>query len=182
MTIEIFNNFINDMQSYFGMRPLSDVVKAEYFKICEPVENAKARELFARILKDAKYFPKIPELAGYISATLGERKKEYVAVRNSARCFVCMDKGLIPYTRKIRNIDYGFLARCPRCEVGKAFQNSPTIPYNELFGEEATDILAETNRRKYGGIGVTEAKETVSKNYGDGIVKSFERGTGNADF
>lgn len=181
MTVEIFTNFINDLQNYFGTRPLSDIVKAQYFKVCEPIENSKARELFGRILKDAKYFPKIPELAGYVSATLGERKKEYVAVRNSARCFVCMDKGLIQYTRKIRNIDYDFLARCPRCEVGKAFENSPTIAYNALFGEEATDTLAETNRRKYGGIGVSEAKETVAKNYGAGMVQSFERGIGNAD-
>ena len=181
MTVEIFTNFINDLQNYFGTRPLSDIVKAQYFKVCEPIENAKARELFGRILKDAKYFPKIPELAGYVSATIGDRKKDYTAVQNSARCFVCMDKGLIPYTRKIRNIDYDFLARCPKCEVGKSFINSPTISYDKIFGEEATELLEKNNRRKYGYITASEAKETVARNYGEGIINAFERGIGDAE-
>lgn len=182
MTIEIFNRFLSDLQSYFGAKPFADSIKAQYFKACEPVNNSKAKELFERILNDAKYFPKIPELAGYISATLGQTQKNYTPIINTTRCYLCMDKGLIPYTRKIRNINYDFLARCPKCEIGKSFVNSPTIAYDKIFGEEATELLEKNNRRKYGCITASEAKETVARNYGEGIINAFERGIGDAEF
>lgn len=44
------------------------------------------------------------------------------------KCWVCKDKGLVPYSKIIRNIPYDFTYRCS-CKRGQALSDRiPTVP------------------------------------------------------
>ena len=163
MTHKVFQDFQKSLLYYFGRKPADTTAEMNnaYEEALRDVADEDMKALLSKAYAAFKFFPSIPELKGL----MGQKRR--VALRNTDKCFYCMDAGLIPYTKteKLGNItrEYEYWARCPMCKAGQNYEKAPT--YSFLFGEKALRKIRALNDQKYGDIQVEaeRAKEYVRR-------------------
>ena len=139
---------INDLMTYYGTN------KENYQRVWElylsmfcKCPASKAKQLFNRIVKTFKFFPKAAEL-DFIEREMMPQAMQ--KVENSEFCFACKNSGIILYKRKVKSmgdipIEYEFTSRCPCCDKGKQYMDFPS--YAQIAQPYELEDLIEYNRR-----------------------------------
>lgn len=139
---------INDLMTYYGANKDNYQSAMElYLSVFCRCPASKSKQLYNRILKTFKFFPKVAEL-DFIEREMVPQSMP--KVQNNEFCFACKNTGIIMYKRKVKSmgdipIEYEFTSRCPCCEKGKQYMDFPS--FSQLFSDvELADII-EYNRR-----------------------------------
>lgn len=131
---------------YYGDRQQLDQSAMKIYRdICAKVPDNKKDDLYRKVVINYKFFPKIPEIEECISAISLAKGQ---SVTNSERCWICMDRGFVDYTKKgippFTDYPYGFSARCC-CEMGKVWTVFPAI--SNIFPQQAIDEMIANNKK-----------------------------------
>ena len=138
---------LNDLMTYYGANKDSYKSAMELYlsEFCK-CPASKAKQLFQRIVKTFRFFPKLAEL-GFIERELHAQAP--VTITNSTFCFACKNTGVIFYRKKVQSMgcwwEYAFTSRCPCCEKGKQYPDFPS--FLQVCTQLELDDLIEYNRR-----------------------------------
>lgn len=167
MTREKFQELMKYLESYYqGHAPLDKMALNSYWESARCIPDDQVRAFYNDILKNCRFFPSLVEFREII----GIRRPQPVKLRNTQKCFCCMDSGSIAYTRTglapFPSYPYTFHARCPACNVGRRYQDWPA--FDQIFGREALEEVRQKNLEQFGEITVeqAEAGRIAARQYG----------------
>lgn len=156
---------LNDLMTYYGANKDSYQSAMELYlsEFCK-CPASKAKQLFQRIVKTFRFFPKLAEL-DFIERKM--KPQGPVTITNTEFCFACKNTGVIFYRKKVQSMgcwwEYEFTSRCPCCEKGKQYPDFPS--FLQVCTQLELDDLMEYNRRwlRPTQAELEEAKQAVAE-------------------
>ena len=167
MTKDKFGELMKYLESYYqGHTPLDKMALNSYWESAKNIPDDQARALYNDILKSCRYFPNLVEFR----EILGIRMPQPIPLRNTQKCFYCMDSGSIAYIKTgmqpFPSMEYKFSARCPLCNMGKMYSDWPA--FDQIFNQEALEQVKQKNLELFGAITVDQeqAGKIAARQYG----------------
>lgn len=155
MTKKRFQEFLSYLCNQYN-RQIDEMASNAYFEAAQGIADEDARKLYNDVLGNCKYFPSLVEFKEIVSMN----KKDVVPLKNTQRCFYCMDAGTIAYTKKgvppFQDYPYTYLARCPMCNNGKLY--SSWISFDQVFDQKVLEEIKQKNIERFGSITVSQEK------------------------
>ena len=164
MTKKVFETMLASLCTYYG-KTLDAMAMHTYLQEVSYIQDGDTRELYRKILQNCKYFPALTEFREIV----GMIEKKPVPLRNVERCWYCMDRGTIPYTKQgmepFKSYPYEFHARCPMCNNGKQYSGWPS--FLAFFDRQALEEVKQKNLETFGDLTVSqiEAAKIAAKNF-----------------